>query len=185
MQKFWQLLYWPASISPFWPKFWTPLGTVFVEIKKKTGEILDHIYLPYGKNLRYLLKKVILKIIERVNCPGQFSGSCFSQGAAKISEVSWRLKKKIADLARIDTNAPMPEQNWQFYFWPTTLTSDILQPPDQSECSVSHLKDIKHICLKTEAQGHDIYLKVCNIGLKHTPNQYVKCKSTQNECPQL
>ena len=52
--------------------------TVFVEIflKGKTGEFLDHIQLPYVRNLRYLLKNGVFNIFERVNCPGQFSGSC-------------------------------------------------------------------------------------------------------------
>ena len=43
--------------------------------KKKTGGVLDHIQLPYGRNLRYLQKNGVLKILEQVNCPGQFSGS--------------------------------------------------------------------------------------------------------------
>ena len=38
MQKFWQLLNWPASHGRFWPKLWMPLATVFVDcdiIKRK------------------------------------------------------------------------------------------------------------------------------------------------------
>ena len=41
MQKFWQLLNWPVSHGPYWPKLWMPLATIFVEIflKEKTGEV--------------------------------------------------------------------------------------------------------------------------------------------------
>ena len=34
-KKFWLLLNQPASYSPFWPKFWKSLATLFVEIFEK------------------------------------------------------------------------------------------------------------------------------------------------------
>ena len=48
-----------------------PLATVFVEIflKEKTGEVLDHIQLPYERNVRCILKNGVLKIFERVQNP--------------------------------------------------------------------------------------------------------------------
>ena len=69
---------WPASHGPFWPKLIMPLATIFVEIFLKEKNWIG--FRPYlvtlGKEFEYLLKNNILKIFERVNCPGQFSGSC-------------------------------------------------------------------------------------------------------------
>ena len=38
-----------------------------------------------GRNLRYLQKNDVLKIFERVNCPGQFSGSWIIEQARNPS----------------------------------------------------------------------------------------------------
>ena len=62
------------------PKLPTPLTTIFVEIftKKCFGEVLDLYQLPHGRNFEYLEKNGILKFLERVFCPGNFSGSCYT-----------------------------------------------------------------------------------------------------------
>ena len=40
----------------------------------------------------------------------------------------------------------------------------VLQPMDQNEQLVPHLKDLIHICLEPEFQSHDMSFKVCNLG---------------------
>ena len=59
------------------PKLPTPLATIFVEIFKKifSGEVLDLYQLPHGRNFEYLEKNGVLKFLERVFRPGNFSGS--------------------------------------------------------------------------------------------------------------
>ena len=42
-----------------------------------------------------------------------------------------------------------------------------LQPLDQNQCLVPHLKDLFHICLETKAQGFWMTFKVCNHGSKY------------------
>ena len=79
-QKFWQLLNWPASHGPFWPKLIIPLATVFVEIllKEKNWRVFRPYLVTLWKEFEISLKNGILKIFERVNCPGQFCGTWFS-----------------------------------------------------------------------------------------------------------
>ena len=42
---------------------------------------------------------------------------------------------------------------------PPTLTSDILQPLDQNECLVPHLKESIYICSEPKVQGHGTTLR--------------------------
>ena len=46
-----------------------------------------------------------------------------------------------------------------------------MQPLDQNECLVPHLKDLFHICLESEAQGNNMTFSVCNLGSKQ-PHLY-------------
>ena len=50
-----------------------------------------------------------------------------------------------------------------------------LQPLDQNQCLVPHLKDLFHICLKLENQGHSMTFRICNLGSKqpHLYSAYV------------
>ena len=41
-----------------------------------------------------------------------------------------------------------------------------LQPLDQNQCLVLHLKDLLHICLEAKAQGFWVTFKVLNLGSK-------------------
>ena len=47
-------------------------------------------------------------------------------------------------------------------FWAPT----VLMPMDQNEHLVPHLKDLFHICLELENQGHRMNFRVCNLGSK-------------------
>ena len=75
--KFWQLLNWPASQGPFQPKLIMPLATVFVEIflKEKNWGGFRPYLVTLWKEFDISFKKGVFKIFERVNCPGQSSGS--------------------------------------------------------------------------------------------------------------
>ena len=68
---------WPARHGPFWPNLCIPLATVFFEISIKETNWRG--FRPYlvtlWKEFEISLKNGVLKIFERVNCPGQFSGS--------------------------------------------------------------------------------------------------------------
>ena len=46
-----------------------------------------------------------------------------------------------------------------------------LQPLDQNQCLVPQLKDLLHICLELETQGHGMIFRVCNLGSKQ-PHLY-------------
>ena len=69
---------WPASHGPFWPKLIMPLATVFVDIflKEKNWGGFRQYLVTLWKKFEISSKNGVLKIFERVNCPGQFSGSC-------------------------------------------------------------------------------------------------------------
>ena len=51
----------------------------------------------------------------------------------------------------------------ELQLWP--LVS--LQPLNQNQCLVFHLKDLIHICLETKAQGFSMTFNVCNLGSKY------------------
>ena len=86
MQKFWRLLYWPASHGPFWPKLWMPLVNIFVEIflKEKNWSGFRPYLVTLWKEFEISLQNGILKIFEQVNCPGQFSGSWIRQNSSMM-----------------------------------------------------------------------------------------------------
>ena len=42
-----------------------------------------------------------------------------------------------------------------------------MQPLDENQCLVSHLKDLIHICLETKAQGFSMTFNMCNLGSKY------------------
>ena len=80
-----------------------PLATVFVDIfsKEKTGEVLDHIQLPHGRILRYLLKNGVLKIFEQGNCPRQFSGSWCPSVLERLGFIKPLLSTHLSNFFRI------------------------------------------------------------------------------------
>ena len=53
--------------------------------------------------------------------------------------------------------------SFDLHLWP--LIS--LQPLDQNQCLVSHLKDLFHIYLEIKVQGFWMTFKVCNYGSKY------------------
>ena len=53
---------------------------------------------------------------------------------------------------------------YELQLWP--LVS--LQPLDQNQCLVPHLKDLFHICLETKIQGFWMTFNLCNLGSKYT-----------------
>ena len=60
-----------------------PLATIFVEIflkEKNWGGFRPYLVTLWKKYEISLKKNGILKIFKRVNCPGQFSGSCDNAG---------------------------------------------------------------------------------------------------------
>ena len=99
-----------------------------------------------------------------------------AEGLQKISEVKVSCQKKKL-LIRTDSR-PMhshPGPHRQIFFQRPTLTLIFLQPLDQIECLVPHLKDLFHICLEPEAQGNNMTSRVCNLSLKqfHLYNAYL------------
>ena len=76
-------------------------------------------------------------------------------------------QKKIADSAGFETDALTPGVAQADFFQPPTLTFDVfLQPFDQNQCLVLHLKGVTFICLEPEVQGHGRTFKVSNLGSK-------------------
>ena len=59
-------------------------------------------------------------------------------------------------------------ESCRFINWPLIF----LEPLDQNQCLVPHLKDLSHICLEPEVQGHDLTFRVCNLGSKQ-PHLYI------------
>ena len=54
------------------------------------------------------------------------------------------------------------------FFFDLQLWSLIsLQPPDQYQSLVPHLKHLFHICIETKAQGFSMTFKVCNLRSKY------------------
>ena len=90
--KNWQrnFLHYSSSESAVHPSVPNPpmaLVTIFVEMfsKKNFGEVLDLYQLPHGKKFEYLAKNGVLKVLERVFHPVNFSGACSNhQNASKI-----------------------------------------------------------------------------------------------------
>ena len=79
---------------------------------------------------------------------------------------SWR-SKKIS--ARAPDSRPMypgpavlADTFFDLQLWP--LIS--LQPLDQNQCLVPHMKDLLNICLEIKDQGFWMTFKVCNLGSK-------------------
>ena len=85
---------------------------------------------------------------------------CRSRGCKIIKGQSWRSIKNL------------PVQGWPQIF---------LQPLDLQECTVPHLKDLIHICLELEAQGHGVTFKVYNLGSQqpHLHSAYVVSVASQ------
>ena len=76
-KNFWHYSIYRSAAPPSVPKLPTPLATIFVEIfsKKIFGEVLEQYQPPHWRNFEYLEKNGVLKFLERVFRPGNFSGS--------------------------------------------------------------------------------------------------------------
>ena len=74
-------------------------------------------------------------------------------------------KKNICRMARFEPvslrSAALADIFFVLQLWP--LIS--LQPLDQNQCLIPHLKDLLRISLEDKAQGFWTSLKVCNLGL--------------------
>ena len=75
---------------------------------------------------------------------------------------SWR-SKEIADSAWFETDTPKPGPYQKILFYLRLWPLIFLQPSDQNQCLVPHLKDLIEICLEPKAQGHGMNFKVCNL----------------------
>ena len=109
----------------------------------------------------------------------------FSQGAAKISEVKVGGQKNICRAAGFEPmrsrSAALADIFFFLQLWP--LVS--LQPLDQNQCLVPHLKDLLCICLEIEAQGFWMSFKVCNLGSKYPYFNRAYLVSSGFGCPHL
>ena len=96
----------------------------------------------------------------------------FGKGAAKKSEVKVRKQNCLLDHIW-HWCAYAQGQTGRFLFdlqiWPLIF----LQPLDQNECLVHHLKDLPHICLEPKVQDHRMTFKVYNVGSKYVPLFYI------------
>ena len=76
-------------------------------------------------------------------------------------------EKNICQRGRPQAHGFEPGHSADIFFvlqlWP--LIS--LQPLDQNQCLVPHLKDLLRICLENKAQGFWTSFKVCNLGSKY------------------
>ena len=91
----------------------------------------------------------------------------FGQGAAKISEVKVGVKKSICRFDRLRAQGFKPDWLADIFFklqlWPLVF----LQPLDQNQSLVPHLKDLFHICLEPKAQGFWMTFNLFNCGSKY------------------
>ena len=91
----------------------------------------------------------------------------WSRGCKNTRGQSWSLEKISAE--RPGSNPCASGQpRWQIFFsklqlWPLVF----LQPLDQNQCLVPHLKDLFYICLETKAQGFGMTFNVFNLGSKY------------------
>ena len=60
-------------------------------------------------------------------------------------------------------SAELADISSELQLWP--LVS--LQPLDQNQCLVPHLKDLFHICLETKVQGFWMTFNICNLSSKY------------------
>ena len=60
-----------------------------------------------------------------------------------------------------------------------------LQPLDQNQCLVPHLKDLFHICLGDKAQGFWMTFNICNLGSKYPYFNRAYVVSSGLGCPHL
>ena len=88
----------------------------------------------------------------------------FGQGAAKISEVKVGSQKKYLPTWPGLNQSTRGRPSRPIFFRLPTLTLISLQPLDQGQFSVPHLKDLFHICLEIKAQGFQMTFKVFNHG---------------------
>ena len=63
---------------------------------------------------------------------------------------------------------PGPAVSTDIFFDLQLLPLTTLQLLDQNQCLVPHFKDLFHICLEPEAQGHGMNFSVCNVSYKYT-----------------
>ena len=109
----------------------------------------------------------------------------FDQGAAKILEVKVGVWKSICRSARFKPTCPGSAELADIFsklqLWP--LVS--LQPLDQNQCLVLHLKDLFHICLGAKSQNFWMTLIVCNLGSKYPYFNRAYVVSSGFGCPYL
>ena len=90
----------------------------------------------------------------------------WSRGCKDIRGQSWRSKKISARAPDSRPMHPGPAVSADIFFdlqlWP--LIS--LQPLDQNQCLVPHMKDLLRICLEIKGQSFWMNFKVCNYGSK-------------------
>ena len=90
----------------------------------------------------------------------------WSRGCKDIRGQSWRSKKISARAPDSRPRHPGPAVSADIFFdlqlWP--LIS--LQPLDQNQCLVPHMKDLLRICLEIKGQSFWMTFKVCNLGSK-------------------
>ena len=89
----------------------------------------------------------------------------WSRGCKDIRGQSWRSKKisaRAPDSRPMHGPAVLADIFFVLQLWP--LIS--LQPLDQNQCLVSHLKDLLPICLEVKAHSFWVTFKVLNLGSK-------------------
>ena len=80
----------------------------------------------------------------------------FGKGAAKISEVKVRGRKKIAGSSGFDTDAPSPGAELANFFSTSNLNLYIFVASWPKWMFSTSFKNLIHICLEPEAQGHNM-----------------------------
>ena len=97
------------------------------------------------------------------------------KGLQRYQRSKLEFEKNICQSARFEPMCPGPAQLADFFFKLQLSPLIFLQPLDQNKILVPHSKDLFHVCLEPEAQGHDMIFKVCNLSSKrpHLHRAYV------------
>ena len=89
------------------------------------------------------------------------------KGLQRYQRSKLEVKKNIYQMAGFEPMrtrlAALADTFFVLQLWP--LIS--LQPLDQNQCLIPHLKDLLRICLEDKAQGFWTSFKVCNLGSKY------------------
>ena len=91
----------------------------------------------------------------------------WSRGCKDTRGQRWSSEKISADRPGWEAQGFEPGQSADIFsklqLWPLVF----LQPLDQNQSLVLHLKDLFHICLETKVQGFWMNFNVCNHGSKY------------------